>query len=56
MLSKIGNVESLVQKEGMKPTLFTICRIPWTYKPFIQKHSCERRFLKSGYLSSSEAS
>lgn len=55
-LSKIGNVESLVQKEGMKPTLFTICWISRTCKPFFQKHSCERRFLRSGYLSCSQAS
>lgn len=55
-LSKIGNVESLVQNEGMKLTLFTISWIPWTCKPFFQKRSCERHFLKSGYLSYTQES
>lgn len=55
-VSKIGNVESLAQNEGMKPTLFIICWNPQTCKPFFQKHSCENLFLRRGYLSCSQAS
>lgn len=45
MFSKIGNVESLVQNEGIKPTLFTICWIPWTWEPFSRNGHVKGTFL-----------
>lgn len=54
-VSKIGNVESLAQNKGMRPTLFIICWNPRTCKPLFQKCSCEGLFLRSGCLSSSQA-
>lgn len=57
MLSKIGNVESLVQNEGIKPTLFTICWLPQTCKPFSRNSHLKGTFLGAGtYLAPRQAS